>query len=346
MRAPDKHPASRAAVAARADGCEGAGRGRPAGIVARHHQQRDGTAARDQAEVDAQAPRCRRSCARLVSCRAPPPGAETVLKASHQFPGGKGDPRDEMVQIIAREVEKANVGLKIQVCPAESLFKAKEQWGAITKGQLDMTALPLDYAERPPPAVQRHADAGAGEEPRARQAPQQVARSWTTSARSSTTAAQWCSPTPGWPARSPRRRDCILDAGRHQGQGDARRRPGVRADAGRRPAPRSRRCRARRSTPACRPACSTPPTPAPAASCRAACTSWSKRYTAPGDYALLVHVRAGTDLEEDRRTASDKQQQDAAARRRPRRPRTTSPARPRSSTTRRSRPSRRPACRS
>ena len=72
--------------------------------------------------------------------------AETVLKASHQFPGGKGDARDEMVQIIAREVAKANVGLKIQVYPGESLFKAKEQWGAITKGQLDMTALPLDYA--------------------------------------------------------------------------------------------------------------------------------------------------------------------------------------------------------
>ena len=51
-----------------------------------------------------------------------------------------------MVQIIAREVAKANVGLKIQVYPGESLFKAKEQWGAITKGQLDMTALPLDYA--------------------------------------------------------------------------------------------------------------------------------------------------------------------------------------------------------
>ena len=29
--------------------------------------------------------------------------AQTVLKASHQFPGGKGDPRDEMVQIIERE---------------------------------------------------------------------------------------------------------------------------------------------------------------------------------------------------------------------------------------------------
>jgi TRAP-type transport system periplasmic protein len=72
--------------------------------------------------------------------------AETVLKASHQWPGGKGDVRDEMVQMIARDVEKAGVGLKIQIYPGESLFKAKEQWGAITKGQLDMTALPLDYA--------------------------------------------------------------------------------------------------------------------------------------------------------------------------------------------------------
>ena len=72
--------------------------------------------------------------------------ADLVLKASHQFPGGKGDARDEMVQIIAREVEKANVGLKIQVYPGQSLFKAKEQWGALTKGQLDITSLPLDYA--------------------------------------------------------------------------------------------------------------------------------------------------------------------------------------------------------
>lgn len=72
--------------------------------------------------------------------------AETVLRASHQFPGGKGDVRDEMVQLMAEEVEKANVDLKIQVYPGESLFKAKEQWGALVRGRLDMTALPLDYA--------------------------------------------------------------------------------------------------------------------------------------------------------------------------------------------------------
>ncbi len=72
--------------------------------------------------------------------------AQTVLRASHQFPGGKGDPRDEMVQIIAREVEKANVGLKIQVFAGSSLYKPNEQWGALTKGQLDIASFPLDYA--------------------------------------------------------------------------------------------------------------------------------------------------------------------------------------------------------
>ena len=67
-------------------------------------------------------------------------------KASHQFPGGKGDARDEMVQIIAKEVEKANIDFKIQVYPGQSLYKAKAQWKPLVDGQLDMTAFPLDYA--------------------------------------------------------------------------------------------------------------------------------------------------------------------------------------------------------
>ena len=69
-----------------------------------------------------------------------------TLKASHQWPGGKGDVRDEMVQILAKEVEKANVDLEIRVYPGASLFKPKEQWGALTKGVLDISAFPLDYA--------------------------------------------------------------------------------------------------------------------------------------------------------------------------------------------------------
>ncbi|MDQ2778181.1 MAG: TRAP transporter substrate-binding protein DctP [Pseudomonadota bacterium] len=72
--------------------------------------------------------------------------ADITLKASHQFPGGKGDVRDEMVQIIAREVAKANVGLEIKVFPGSSLVKAQEQWKAMLNGQIDMSSFPLDYA--------------------------------------------------------------------------------------------------------------------------------------------------------------------------------------------------------
>ncbi|MCW5750975.1 MAG: TRAP transporter substrate-binding protein DctP [Alphaproteobacteria bacterium] len=72
--------------------------------------------------------------------------AQEQLKAAHQFPGGKGDVRDEMVQIIAREVNAANVGLDIKVYPGASLVKATEQWQAMQRGQIDITAFPLDYA--------------------------------------------------------------------------------------------------------------------------------------------------------------------------------------------------------
>src|SRR3982075_4087943 len=72
--------------------------------------------------------------------------AQAVLKASHQFPGGKGDARDEMVQIIARDAKAANVGLDIQVYPGASLFKPNDQWNAMVNGQLDISSFPLDYA--------------------------------------------------------------------------------------------------------------------------------------------------------------------------------------------------------
>ncbi|HET7910523.1 MAG TPA: TRAP transporter substrate-binding protein DctP [Pseudolabrys sp.] len=72
--------------------------------------------------------------------------AQVILKASHQFPGGKGDPRDEMVQIIAKEAKAANVGLEVQVFPGASLFKPNDQWNAMVNGQLDISSFPLDYA--------------------------------------------------------------------------------------------------------------------------------------------------------------------------------------------------------
>src|SRR5689334_6016395 len=73
-------------------------------------------------------------------------GAPTTLRASHQFPGGRGDVRDEMVQIIAREAKAANVDLEVQVYPGASLFKPNEQWNALVNGQLDISSFPLDYA--------------------------------------------------------------------------------------------------------------------------------------------------------------------------------------------------------
>ena len=72
--------------------------------------------------------------------------APTVLRASHQFPGGKGDVRDEMVQIIARDAKAAGVDLEVQVYPGASLFKPNEQWNALVNGQLDISSFPLDYA--------------------------------------------------------------------------------------------------------------------------------------------------------------------------------------------------------
>jgi TRAP-type C4-dicarboxylate transport system substrate-binding protein len=72
--------------------------------------------------------------------------AQVTLKASHQFPGGKGDVRDDMVQMIAKDVGAANVGINIQVYPGASLFKPNDQWNAMVNGQLDIALFPLDYA--------------------------------------------------------------------------------------------------------------------------------------------------------------------------------------------------------
>src|SRR6187397_1726300 len=73
-------------------------------------------------------------------------GANVTLRASHQFPGGKGDVRDEMVQILAKQAKDANIDLEIQVYPGSSLFKPNDQWNAMVNGQLDISSFPLDYA--------------------------------------------------------------------------------------------------------------------------------------------------------------------------------------------------------
>ncbi len=53
-----------------------------------------------------------------------------------------------MVQIIAKEMKKANVGVDVKVYPGKSLFKPKAQWNAMVKGQLDISAFhPLGDTE-------------------------------------------------------------------------------------------------------------------------------------------------------------------------------------------------------
>ncbi len=86
------------------------------------------------------------SGALFAMCSASVCAAPTTLRASHQFPGGRGDVRDEMVQIVARDAKAANVDLEVQVYPGASLFKPNEQWNALVNGQLDISSFPLDYA--------------------------------------------------------------------------------------------------------------------------------------------------------------------------------------------------------
>ncbi|MGZ5036032.1 MAG: TRAP transporter substrate-binding protein DctP [Usitatibacter sp.] len=92
--------------------------------------------------------RCRQAAAAIAAAflASPALAANVTLRASHQFPGGKGDVRDEMVQMIARDVKAANVGLDMQVFPGAALFKPNEQWNALVNGQLDVSSFPLDYA--------------------------------------------------------------------------------------------------------------------------------------------------------------------------------------------------------
>ena len=73
----------------------------------------------------------------------------TVLKVSHQFPGGsvdEGDFRDRLVRKFAQEVEQRTDGqIKFEIFPASSLVKTFAQFGALQNGSVDMTLYPLAY---------------------------------------------------------------------------------------------------------------------------------------------------------------------------------------------------------
>src|ERR1700694_5654891 len=76
--------------------------------------------------------------------------AGTMLKISHQFPGGSGDQgdfRDVLCRKFAAELEKRTKGaLKAQVYAGSSLMKTNAQFSAMRKGALDMSLYPLPYA--------------------------------------------------------------------------------------------------------------------------------------------------------------------------------------------------------
>lgn len=81
----------------------------------------------------------------VVACVGGAANADDIeLRASHQW--NNKDVRHQMVQIIADEVAKANVGLTVKVFPAKALYKPKEQWAPLSTGELDISAFPLAYA--------------------------------------------------------------------------------------------------------------------------------------------------------------------------------------------------------
>lgn len=74
----------------------------------------------------------------------------TELRLSHQW--STKDIRNQVAQIVADGVAEANVDLEIKIFGSKSLFKPREQYRPLSRGQLDMTVLPLSYAGGQQPA--------------------------------------------------------------------------------------------------------------------------------------------------------------------------------------------------
>ncbi|PCH45758.1 MAG: ABC transporter substrate-binding protein [Hyphomicrobiales bacterium] len=74
----------------------------------------------------------------------------TELRLSHQW--STKDVRHKVAQMVADSVAAAGVDLTIKIFPSKSLFKPREQYKPLSRGQLDMTVLPLAYAAGQRPA--------------------------------------------------------------------------------------------------------------------------------------------------------------------------------------------------
>ncbi|PVA11579.1 ABC transporter substrate-binding protein [Pelagivirga sediminicola] len=74
----------------------------------------------------------------------------TELRLSHQW--SNNDVRHKVAQIVADHVAEADVDLEIKIFGSKSLFKPREQYKPLSRGQLDMTVFPLSYAGGQQPA--------------------------------------------------------------------------------------------------------------------------------------------------------------------------------------------------
>ncbi len=72
------------------------------------------------------------------------------LRLSHQW--SNKDVRHKVAQMVADDVAAANVDLEIKIFGSKSLFKPREQYKPLSRGQLDMSVLPLSYAGGQQPA--------------------------------------------------------------------------------------------------------------------------------------------------------------------------------------------------
>ncbi len=90
------------------------------------------------------------AAAALLGGALPASAQETELRLSHQW--STKDVRHKVAQIVADEVAAADVGLNIKIFPSKSLFKPREQYKPLSRGQLDMTVFPLSYAGGQQPA--------------------------------------------------------------------------------------------------------------------------------------------------------------------------------------------------
>jgi len=72
------------------------------------------------------------------------------LRLSHQW--SNKDIRHKVAEVMADEVAAADVDLEIKIFGSKSLFNPREQYKPLSRGQLDMTVLPLSYAGGQQPA--------------------------------------------------------------------------------------------------------------------------------------------------------------------------------------------------